>query len=347
MTYTLTELGLRPAMLADLDLDTESPDDIARIAAVHRNALEALAPDGPLRLRPPAGEDPEARPTVGDFVLVDRAMERPARVLPRTSLFKRKAAGIAARLQLIAANIDTGFIVTSCNADFRPARLERYLAMVRETGAEPVILLTKADFADPAAYFDAARAVSGGALVESLDARDPAHLARLAPWIGPGQTAALIGSSGVGKTTLVNTLAAGDGATGAIREDDAKGRHTTRARTLHRLASGGWIIDTPGLRELALADVDAGLTATFADLDVLEKACRFSDCAHAGEPGCAVQAAIEAGDLDPARWARFEKLKREAARNDASLAARRAADKAQGKLYRRIQGEQRRIKGED
>ncbi|MEQ8404524.1 MAG: ribosome small subunit-dependent GTPase A [Oceanicaulis sp.] len=344
-SYTLTQLGVRPAMLAHLDLDTESPADLARVAAVHRDALEVLTQDGAARLRHAPFEAPEDRPTVGDIILMDRALERPARVLPRASLFKRKAAGVEAKVQLIAANIDTGFIVSSCNADFKPARLERYLAMVREAGAAPVILLTKADLADPAPYLDAARAVAGDALVEAVNALDPSDLERLAPWTGAGQTAALIGSSGVGKTTLVNTLTGGGAETGGIREDDAKGRHTTRGRTLHRMSSGGFLIDTPGLRELALADVTAGLSATFEDLAALETQCRFSDCGHQGEPGCAVEAALAAGEIDPQRWRRFEKLKREAARNDATLKQRRDAYKAQGKLHKRIQDEHRRKKG--
>ncbi|MFW5660130.1 MAG: ribosome small subunit-dependent GTPase A [Oceanicaulis sp.] len=343
--YTLSQLGVRPAMLADLDLDTESPADLARVTAVHRDALEVIAQDGAARLRPRPFDKPEDRPTVGDVIVVDRALERPARVLPRISLFKRKAAGVEAKLQLIAANIDTGFIVSSCNADFNPARLERYLAVVREAGAGPVILLTKADIADPAPFLDAARDAAGGALVEAVNARDAADLEKLSAWTGVGQTAALIGSSGVGKTTLVNTLAGAVAATGGIREDDAKGRHTTCGRTMHAMASGGWIIDTPGLRELALADVERGLAATFEDLAALETQCRFSDCSHQGEPGCAVAAAMEAGEIDPGRWRRFEKLKREAARNDSTFKERRDAYKARGKLQKNLQAEHRRKKG--
>lgn len=343
--YTLSELGLRPAMLADLDPETEIFDDLARVSAVHRDALEILTQDGPERLRHGPVDDPEDRPTVGDFVVIDRALERPARVLPRTSLFKRKAAGVEAKVQFIAANVDTGFIVSSCNADFNTARLERYLAMVRQAGAEPVILLTRADLTDPAPYLAAARRIAGEALVEAVNALDAGDLAKLSPWTGAGQSAALIGSSGVGKTTLVNTLTGARAATGGIRKDDAKGRHTTRGRTLHRMASGGFLIDTPGLRALALAGVETGLAATFDDLAELEARCRFVDCSHQGEPGCAVEAAITRGAIDPDRWRRYEKLKREAARNNATLKQRRDAGKAQGKLYKRIQNEHRRKKG--
>jgi ribosome biogenesis GTPase len=347
MTLDLTELGLRPAMLAGLDPETESVHDIARVSTVHRDALEVITTDGPARLNLASFPDPEDRPTVGDFVLIDWALQRPARVLPRTSLFKRKAAGHEVKTQLIAANVDTGFIVSSCNADFSPARLERYLAMVREAGAEPVILLTRADLTRPAPYLADARAIAGSAHVEAVNALNAASLAVLAPWTAPGQTAVLIGSSGVGKTTLANTLTGEHGDTGGVREDDGKGRHTTRARTLHRLKTGGWIIDTPGVRELALADVDAGLAATFDDLAALELRCRFTDCVHGGEPGCAVAEAIAAGVLDEDRWQRFEKLKREAARNDASVADRRASSKVSGKMKKRVQGEHRRSKRRD
>lgn len=347
MTYTLKELGARPAILADLDLDHESLDDIARVAAVHRDALDVITQAGPERLRNALFEDPLERPTVGDFIVIDRALERPARVLGRTSLFKRKAPGSDTKIQLIAANVDTGFIVTSCNADFSPARLERYLAMVREAGAEPVILITKADLADPEPYLDAARDVAADVVFEAVDARRPESLERLSPWTGPGQTAALIGSSGVGKTTLVNTLTGGHADTGAIRDDDAKGRHTTRGRTLTGLTAGGWIIDTPGLRELGLADVEAGLASTFEDLAELEATCKFSNCSHGGEPGCAVTAALEAGELDAERWERFGKLKREAARNDATLAKRRAMEKARGKFYKQTIARSRRDRGSE
>lgn len=347
MTFSLTQLGARPSILADLDLDCESLDDVARVAAVHRDAIEVLTQSGPERIRHAQFDDPLDRPTVGDFIVIDRALERPARVLARTSLFKRKAPGSDVRIQLIAANVDTGFIVTSCNADFSPARLERYLVMVRKAGAEPVVLLTKADLADPDAYLDAARDIAQGALVEAVDARRPESLERLSPWTGPGQTAALIGSSGVGKTTLVETLTGIEAETGDIRENDAKGRHTTRTRTLNALAAGGWIIDTPGLRELALTDVDAGLASTFDDLAELEAACRFSNCGHTSEPGCAIAAALETGALEPERWVRFEKLKREAARNDASLARKRAAEKARGKFYKQVSAQSRRSKETD
>ena len=246
-----------------------------------------------------------------------------------------RAAGTGRRVQLIAANVDTLFVVTSCNQDFNVARLERYLALAREAGAMPVVVLTKADLApDTGDYVRAAARLMPGLLVECVDARDPAEVARLAVWCGPGQTVALLGSSGVGKSTLVNTLSGVDQATAPIRDDDAHGRHTTTGRSMHRLPAGGWLLDTPGMRELQLADVGEGIAAVFADIDALATACRFRDCRHEGEAGCAVAAAVEKGSLDPERLRRFRKLVAEDARNSAALHERHARDRAFGRLVR-------------
>ena len=331
--YTLKQLGWSPVFLQSMDLETEDVADIARITAVHRNRYGALDAGGPIELRPaPDFLAEDERPTIGDFVLIDRAQMRPLRVIARKSLFARKTPGKASTHQLIAANVDTAFIVSSCNDDLNEARLERYLSMVREAGATPVIVLTKTDLTDDAdAFADRARAVAGGALVEAINAKDPAGLDPLRVWCGPGQTIALVGSSGVGKTTLMNSLTGGDADTGEIREDDAKGRHTTRSRTITPLTDGGWIIDTPGIRELGLTDTSEGVAETFGDVAELAAACRFSDCAHGQEPGCAVQAAIAAGDLDPERLARYEKLQREMQFNTESLAERRRRMKQWGK----------------
>lgn len=334
--YSLEELGWRPAFLRSLDPGRESVDDTARISAVHRDTYEALTPRGEIRLRPmPADTPVEDRPTVGDWVLVDTALERPARVLERQTLFARKAAGSGQEVQLIAANVDTAIIVSSCNDDFNPARLERYLSLVREAGSFPVIVLTKADLTEnPDDYAAQARRIAADCVVETLNARDAAELAKLTEWVGKNQTLAFLGSSGVGKTTLLNALTGKDEAVSEIREGDDKGRHTTRGRSMHRMINGGWAIDLPGMRELALTGIQTGLDSTFDEMLALSDQCRFTDCRHEQEPGCAVQAAIASGALDADRLVRYRKLEKEVERHDATLAQRRARARTLGKQYR-------------
>jgi len=337
--YTLDELGWRPAFLQSLDLDHDSLDDVVRISAVHRDAYEAIGADGPIRLRMMPIDTPiDDRPTVGDWVLIDRALERPARVLPRQTLFARKAAGHDESHQLIAANVDVALIVTSCNDDFNTSRLERYLSLVRDAGAFPVIVLTKADLAENAEDYAArARAIAGDCPVELLNAREPEEMKKLIVWMGKHQTLALLGSSGVGKTTLLNGLTGKSEAVSGIREDDAKGRHTTRGRSMHQLTIGGWAIDMPGMRELGLTTTQEAVETTFLDITELASLCRFADCRHEQEPGCKVREAIEDNRLDEDRLARFRKLEREIARNEASLAQRRAKDRTFSKQVRNSQ----------
>ncbi len=309
-----------------------------RVMAVHRSHLAVAAPAFdqliPTRTAPDADED--ERPTTGDWILLDRQSLRLVRVLRRKSVFKRRAAGTGRALQLIAANVDTLFVVSSCNQDFNIARLERYLVLARDAEVTPVIVLTKADLAEnPKGFTQAAHGLQAGLMVETVDGRDPASVAGLAVWCGPGQTVAVLGSSGVGKSTLVNTLTGVDAiGTQAVRVDDDKGRHTTRARSLHRMPQGGWLLDTPGMRELQLTDAAAGLDDVFADIIDLANGCRFSDCTHDNEPGCAVQAAIAGGTLEADRLKRWRKLLAEERHNTASLAERRARDRAFGRMVK-------------
>lgn len=328
------------SQLAAEDRDSLVP---VRVLAVHRNALEVAGPGYDGRVPPLVAEDPEDEATVGDWLLIDGAGHAPRRVLERKSLFKRRAAGTRVRVQLIAANVDTLLIVTSCNQDFNIARLERYLALAREAAVAPVVVITKADLADdPARYAAAAQKVMPGLLVECLDGRDQAAAAVLAPWCGAGQTVALVGSSGVGKSTLVNTLTGTAAlATAAIREDDSRGRHTTSGRSLHRLAGGGWLLDTPGMREIQLADAGEGIEDVFADIAAVARGCRFHDCRHQGEPGCAVEAAVAEGALDGERVARFAKLAAEDARNSEAVHERKARERVFGRLTRAVNKEKR------
>ncbi len=332
--YSLRALGWTPAFQAQLDLDDLETMMPVRIAAVHRAAVDVLGTEGARRTACATGLS-TGDLAVGDWGLVDRADGQLWRRLDRVSLLSRRAAGEGREEQLIAANVDTLFIVSSCNADFNPARIERYLVLARQSGAMPVLVLTRADCAEgPADYVRRASALDASLPVETLDARDAAECARLLDWCGAGRTVALLGSSGVGKSTLINALTGAGLATSGIREDDAKGRHTTTARSLHAIPSGGWLIDTPGMRELRLHDATEGLAATFADIAGLAAACRFGDCAHETEPGCAVQAAIAAGDLDSARLARWRKLDREERHNTESVAEARARSRMLGRLYR-------------
>jgi ribosome biogenesis GTPase len=277
-----------------------------------------------------APRGPEDRPTVGDWLLIDRGSRALLRILDRTSLFKRPAPSDERRVQLIAANVDTLFVVTSCNQDFNVARIERYLVLAGEVGVRPVVVLTKSDLtAAPEPFVDAARALQPGLLVELINGRDPDSAARLAAHCGLGQTVALVGSSGVGKSTLINTLTGSDSiATQAVRESDDKGLHTTTVREMHRLGSGpgggGWLVDTPGMRELQMSEVTAGVAEVFDDVVAITLECRFTNCTHEQEPGCAIRAAVAKGTLDPARLARWRKLAHEDVLNTGAAAARRA-----------------------
>lgn len=282
-----------------------------RIAEVHRARLSAISDGGPVRLAL-AHKTNTADFAVGDWVLTDPQTHLLVRRLERRTLLQRRTEGRNVQ-QLAAANVDTLFIVTSCNADFSPARLERYLALANQAGTNPVIVLTKADTIDDASAFEQeARGLQRGLEVVALNGRSADAAAALTPWCGTGQTVALVGSSGVGKSTLVNTLAGLSQElaqqTGDIREHDAKGRHTTTARSLHAIAGGGWVIDTPGMRTLHVSDASEGIDALFSEITDLAPSCRFRDCTHDHEPGCAVQAAIVAGTLPAERLARWRKL---------------------------------------
>lgn len=289
-----------------------------RIVVQQRDGYLVATDEGELRAKASGRLRHEAReagqPAVGDWValslnLVERTSTIHA-ILPRRTAFIRRAAHSLQRLQVIAANIDVAFVVTSMNADLNPRRIERYLAAAMQSGARPVVVLTKSELCDdPQGQAAEIAAFAAGCLVLVVSARQGLGLDALLAQLGPGETGVLIGSSGVGKSTLVNAFLGEDRmATAAIRESDAQGRHTTSHRQLVLLPGGGLILDTPGIREVGLIDAEDGVSALFDDIERLAEACRFNDCGHANEPGCAVRGALQSGALDPARWAHFQKL---------------------------------------
>ena len=256
-------------------------------------------------------------PAVGDWVAVkpNNAGDRDviSAILPRRTWFSRKASGRETEEQVLAANVDTVFIVFGLDIHVKPRALERYLTLARRSGVQPVVVLNKSDMAlDLDADVAEALTVAGDAPVYPVSAFDPATLAVLEPYLAAGRTLALLGPSGVGKSSLVNRLIGGDVlATGAVREWDARGRHTSVHRQMLLSPSGGLIIDTPGMRELQLWDGDESLDVTFADVLDFASGCRFRDCRHESEPGCAVKMAVESGALPADRYESYLKLRGE------------------------------------
>ncbi len=292
----------------------------ARITAQHKERYEIVTPRGfaYARLKTGAYYAPDALyPTVGDYVTVQDNEVGDAQILgtlPRRSFFARRAPGPTPKEQAVAANFDYVFILQSMNQNFNLRRLERYLALARQSGAVPAVVLTKADLtADRTAFLVQAEHAAPGTAVYAVSTLTGDGLDALAACMQPGKTLVFLGSSGVGKSSLVNALAGEEVmATGSVREADSRGRHTTTHRQLIRLKSGVLIIDTPGMRELGMTEASEGLKSAFADVECYLGKCRFSDCRHEREPGCAIRAAIAAGELDAARWASYRKLQDEA-----------------------------------
>jgi ribosome biogenesis GTPase len=279
-------------------------------------------------------------PAVGDWLALDPISETEValrHVLPRTSVFSRgDMEGVPH--EVVAANVDTAVLVGALTRDLNLRRLERYLALAWASGAEPVVLLNKADLCDDLpARMGEVRSIAAGAPVVVTTAITGEGLDGLAPWLGPGQTVALLGSSGVGKSTLTNALLGEQRQlVREVREDDSRGRHTTSTRELFQLPGGGLLIDTPGMRAIGMWDASDGLDRAFRDIDELATRCRFRDCGHVAEPECAVQAAIAAGTLDPSRLRSRHKLERElrSMERRADVGSERAESRRLGRLYR-------------
>jgi ribosome biogenesis GTPase len=339
---SLNQLGWQPFFQQQLNLDEYEQTIIARVTTHHRDEYILGTEQGVFHL-PIKASLPNM--VIGDWLLLDHKQQF-VRLLERKSLFKRKSAGSKVKEQLIVANVDKVFIVCSLNHDFNLNRIERYLSLAHESGVEPIVVLTKRDLCDDVA--DKCRAVQQldpMMLVESVNALDSVSCQSLLALCRCGQTLSVLGSSGVGKSTLVNTLlGVGEQETAAIREDDSKGRHTTTARSMHFLSSGAVLIDTPGMREIQLADSEDGIKRTFADINLLAEQCRFSDCQHRTEPGCVIQQAIQAGELDPRRLTNYLKLLAEQGRNSAALHEKRAKDKQFGKTIKSVLAGSRQIK---
>jgi len=324
----LTRIGWRGNLPADSK--GHAGTTIARVIAQHRagyelhDGLHAFnAQPAPRFLKP--GIDPGMRPAVGDFVRITSA--RPPlieQVLPRRSELARAAAGERHQRQLIATNIDTVMVISGLDGDFNPARIDRYLMLVEGSGARAVVILTKADTADniEEAIAEMRKRVPAQTGIHAINAKSAESIAPLLHYFGPGTSTVLVGSSGVGKSTLTNTLLGESRqATNAVRETDSRGRHTTTYRALIQLPHGGCLIDTPGMREIKLTGEESLAGEQFGDIEELAQDCRFGDCSHLSEPACAVRAALEDGRLDSARWQNYLKLRDELAAAADSLEA--------------------------
>ena len=318
--------GFTPAMLP---IDAQENTIPARITAAHKDRYELVCEHSTAfgRLKTSVYyaknniNNSEDFPTTGDFVLIDynaHGDSQIIRTLARKSLFSRRDPGPIPREQAIAANFDYVFIMQSLNHDLNIKRLERYLTLAWQSGAIPAVILTKSDLVDDySVQLREVEKATAGVGVFAISAKTGAGLDSLAEYLKPGKTVVFLGSSGVGKSSLVNALAGEElMAVNEIRDDDSKGRHTTTHRQLIMLSGGVMLIDTPGMRELGMWDVSEGLGETFSDVEQYFGKCKFSDCKHQSEPGCAVKLALDNGELPFKRWESYTKIKHEAKYSD-------------------------------
>lgn len=337
--YSLTELGWKTIFKEQLSSEEIKNSQPARVTMTHRGhvVVSTGKAEHLLKIAEKGVGSLNEQPTVGDWLLLNNETLIPERVLERTSLLQRMAPGQDVKLQPIAANIDTLFIVSSCNSEFNLNRIERYICLAMEAGVNFVLVLTKEDLTEEAlAYRKKAEQLFKKINIFTINGKDPESVKCLQQWFEKGETVVLLGSSGVGKTTLLNTV---NGTvkekTGSIRETDDKGRHTTTTRSLHVMPSGALLIDVPGIRELQLHDCHAGINKTFSEVVEAEEMCRFSDCSHGREPGCGVQKALEAGEIDHRRLDNYIKLKEEAENNTEMIAEKAKRKAGKKKNYSR------------
>ncbi|MGW4295813.1 ribosome small subunit-dependent GTPase A [Micromonospora chersina] len=339
MTIDLTALGWDADRAAYLNPRADRRP--GRVARVDRGVCTVLRPEGPVRaslgggVLAAAARDLTALPCAGDWVLLATWRDGPVTVetvLPRRTALIRRTAGKDASGQVLAANLDAAAVVEPVHPTPDAARIERLLSLAHESGAEPLVVLTKADLArDPAAVARQLADLAPGVPVLPVSAERGAGLEPLRRYVAPGRTLGLLGPSGAGKSSLVNALAGADVMrTQAIRRSDGKGRHTTTWRALVPIPGGGAVLDTPGVRAVGLLDGSAGLDLAFADIAELAAGCRYADCSHEAEPACAVRAALDSGELPVRRWENWRRLQREVAYESRRREVRLAAERRGG-----------------